>query len=109
MAHCKRLAKGLRSDRMGNIDLWGHEKPPVLQQKLNKFRDECNHINISIESLPNASLLDVHDNMKYLMKLIATKIRDMREIENMECKRLLNHEKCNANPNYKSSAKGPCR
>ena len=55
MADCKRLAKGLRSDRMGDVDLWGHEKPPILQQKLNKFRDECNHINISIESLPNAS------------------------------------------------------
>ena len=37
MADCKRLAKGLRSDRMGDIDLWGHEKPPILQQKLNKF------------------------------------------------------------------------
>ena len=109
MADWKRLAKGLRSDRMGDIDLWGHEKPPILQQKLNKFRDECNHIKISIESLPNASLLDVHENMKYLLKLIRTKIRDVREIENVERKRLLNYEKCNADPNYKSSAKGACR
>ena len=83
MADCKRLAKGLRSDRMGDVDLWGHEKPPILQQKLNKFWDECNHINISIESLPNASLLDVHDNMKYLLKLITTRIRDVRE--NWKC------------------------
>ena len=26
MADCKRLAKGLRSDRMGDVDLWGHQK-----------------------------------------------------------------------------------
>ena len=84
------------------VDLWGHEKLPILQQKLNKFQDKCNHINISIESLPNASLLDVHDNMKYLLKLITTNIRDVREIENVEHKRLLNYEQCNVDPNVSS-------
>ena len=108
MADCKRVAKGLRSDRMGDVDLWGHEKPPTLQQKLNQFRDECNHIKRSIELLPNASLLDVHDNLKYLLQLITYKIRDVREIENVERKRLLNYEKLNPDPNYKSSAKGAC-
>ena len=109
MADCKRIAKGLRSDRMWDVDLWGHEKPPTLQQKLNQFRGECNHIKRSIELLPNASLLDVHDNLKYLLQLITYKIRDVREIENVERKRLLIYEKLNPDPNYKSSAKGACR
>ena len=50
MADCKRLAKDLRSDRMGDVDLWGHEKPSTLQEKLNKFQDKYNHIKIRVLS-----------------------------------------------------------
>ena len=38
MADCKRLAKGLRGDRMGDVNLWGHEKRPTLDDKLQAFR-----------------------------------------------------------------------
>ena len=34
MADCKRVVKGLRSDRLGDVDLWGHEAKPTLQDKL---------------------------------------------------------------------------
>ena len=32
MADCTRLAKGLRGDRMGDVNLWGHEKRPTLDE-----------------------------------------------------------------------------
>ena len=109
MADCKRLAKGLKSDRMGDVDLWGHEKPPTLQEKLDKYRAECDHVKDSIQSLPNWPIVYCHDDLKYVLQLITTKIRDVREIENIERKHLLNYEKCNPEPNVKASAKGACR
>ena len=34
MADCKQLAKGLRGDRMGDVNLWGHEKRPTLDGQI---------------------------------------------------------------------------
>ena len=109
MADCKWLAKGLKGDRAGDVDLWGHEKNPTLQDKLQKFREDCNVLSNQIKSLPNASVLQCYTNLKYTLKLTTTKIRDVREIENTERKRLLNYEKLNPDPNYKAAAKGACR
>ena len=44
MADCKQLAKGLKSVRMGDVDLWGHEKPPTLEKKIEKYQTECGHL-----------------------------------------------------------------
>ena len=109
MADCKRLAKGLKGDCVGDVDLWGHEKIPTLQDKLQKFREDCHVLSNQIKSLPNASVLQCYTNLKYTLKLVTTKIRDVREIENAERKRLLNYEKLSPDPNYKVAAKGACR
>ena len=109
MADCKWLAKGLKGDCAGDVDLWGHEKNPTLQDKLHKFREDHNVLSNQIKSLPNASVLQCYTNLKYTLKLTITKMRDVREIENTERKRLLNYEKLNPDPNYKAAAKGACR
>ena len=109
MADCKQLVKGLKSVRMGDVDLWGHEKPPTLEEKIEKYQTECGHLKNSIQSIPHWPIINCHDDMKYVLQLITTKIRDVREIENVERKRLLNHEKCHPDPNFKVSAKGACR
>ena len=109
MADCKRLAKGLRGDRMGDVNLWGHEKRPTLDDKLQAFRQDTQSINHQIQSLPNANILQCHIDLKYVLKLITSKICDVREIENSQRKRLLNYEKLNPNPNSKTAAKGACR
>ena len=109
MADCKRVAKGLKSVRMGDVNLWGHEKPPTLQGKLDKYRDECAHLKNSVQSIPNLPIVECHDDLKYVLQLITTKIHDVREIENVERKQLLHYEKCNPDPNFKTSAKGACR
>ena len=109
MADCKRLAKGLKSVRMGDVDLWDHEKLPTLEEKIEKYQTECGHLKNSIQSIPHWPIINCHDDMKYVLQLITTKICDVREIENVECKRLLNYEKSYPDPNFKLSAKGFCR
>ena len=101
MADCKWLAKGLKSVRMGDVDLWGHEKPPTLEEKVEKYQTECGHLRNSIQYIPHWPIINCHDDMKFVMQLITTKICDVREIENVECKWLLNYEKCHPDPNFK--------
>ena len=84
MADCKRLAKGLRGDRMGNVNLWGHEKRPTLDDKLQAFHQDTQTITHQIQSLPNDHILQCHVHLKYVLKLITSKIRDVREIENSQ-------------------------
>ena len=57
----------------------------------------------------NADILQCHIDLKYVLKLITNKIRAVREIENIQWKRLLNYEKLNPNPNFKTAVKGACR
>ena len=77
MADCKRVAKGLRSDIMGDVNLWGHEHPPTLQEKLHDFKEECVHMNQLIQSLPDADAEECHINLRYILHLLTTKIRDI--------------------------------
>ena len=108
MADCKRVAKGLRSDNMGDVNLWGHEHAPTLQEKLHDFNEEHLYMNQLIQSLPNADVDQCHVDLKYILHLLTTKIRDIRTVELKEWKQLINYEKCNPDPNFKSSAKGTC-
>ena len=109
MADCKRVAKGLRSDNMGDVNLWGHEHEPTLQEKLHDFRQKCLYMNNLIQSLPDADAAQCHVDLKYILQLLTTKIRDIRTVELQERKRLINYEKCNPDPTFKASAKSACR
>ena len=106
MADCKHLAKGLTGHMMGDVNLWGFEKRPTLQEKLQTFQQDFNAATAQVQSLLNASILQCHIDLKYTMQLITSKIRNVRQIER---RRLLNYEKLNPNPNYKTVAKGACR
>ena len=77
MADCKRVAKGLRSDNMGDVNLWGHEHPPTLQEKLHDFNEERLYMNQLIQSLPDADVDQCHVDLKYILHLLTTKIRDI--------------------------------
>ena len=109
MADCKRVAKGLRSDNMGDVNLWGHEHAPSLQEKLHDFKDEHLYMNQLIQSLPNADVVQSHVDLKYkILHLLTTKIRDIQTVKLQEWKWLINYEKCNPDPTFKASAKGAC-
>ena len=79
---------------MGDIDLSGHEKLPTLDEKIEKYQTECGHLKNSIQSIPDWPIINCHDDMKCALQLITTKIHDMREIENVERKRLVNWPSC---------------
>ena len=108
MAHCKHLAKGLTGHMMGDVNLWGHEKRPTLQEKLQTFWQDFNAVTAQVQSIPNASILQCHIDLKYTMQLITSKIQNVCQIQNTERRILLNYEKLNPNPNYKTAAKGVC-
>ena len=73
------------------------------------FCQDSQSVTDQIQSLPNADILQCHLDLKYVLKLITSKIWDVREIENIQRKRLLNYERLNPNPNFKTAAKGACR
>ena len=74
MADCKHPAKGLTGHMMGDVNLWGHEKRPTLQEKLQTFWQDFNAVTAQVQSLPNASILQCHIDLKYTMQLITSKI-----------------------------------
>ena len=88
MADCKCLAKGLTGYRMGDVNLWGHEKRPTLNEKLQTFQ----HNDLSGPVITRC----------LNMQLITSKISKVREIDNTERKRLLNYEKLNPKPKLQS-------
>ena len=77
MADCKHLAKGLTGDRMVDVNLWGHEKRPTLQEKLQTFRQDFQTVTAQVQLLPDASILQCHIDLKYTMQLITSKIRNV--------------------------------
>ena len=109
MADCKRVSKGLKSDNMGDVNLWGHEHPPTLQQRLQQLQEECSYLRGRLQSLPYDGLFQLHVDLKYLLQLVTMKIRDICTTELQERRRLMNYEKCNPDPTYKASTKGACR
>ena len=69
---------------MGDVNLWGHERRPTLAEKLQAFCQDSQTVTDQIQSLPNADLLKCYIDLKYVLKLITSKICDVREIENIQ-------------------------
>ena len=110
MADCKRLAKGLKGDSLGDVDLWGHEGNPIMKEKLEEFREQYSFLTQLTKQLPDSNDdIEVYMNLIGILKMITEKIRDVRLIKIQECRQLLNHEHCNPDPGYKTAAKSSCR
>ena len=69
---------------MGDVNLWGHERRRTLAEKLQAFHQDSQTVTDQIQSLPNADLLKCYIDLKYVLKLITSKICDVREIENIQ-------------------------
>ena len=109
MADCKRVAKGLRADRLGNVDLWGHETKPMLQDKIDKLKENMESINTIIDDIPDYDNMDIYTSLRNLLRMILLKIQDIRQIELKERRRLLNYNKLNPDPNFRTAAKSACK
>ena len=108
MANCKRVAKGLRAEQLGDVDLWGHEAKPTLQEKMEKVKDEMKTIKSIIETIPELDHLDIYTCMSNVLRMITFKIRDIRQIELNE-RRLINYDKLNPDPYFRAAAKSACK
>ena len=104
MADCKRVAKGLRAERLGDVDLWGHEAKPTLQEKIENLKDDMQTIKSLIEDIPEMDHLDIYTCMSNLLRMITVKIRDIRLIELKERRRLINYDKLNPDPYFRAAA-----
>ena len=109
MADCKRIAKGLKGDCLGDINLGGHEGSLTLQEKLTEYGQNCHEMQQYIRTLAADSDLQIYLNLRRVMKILTTQLKEVRLIEIQERRRLLNHERCNPDPNYKTAAKSSCR
>ena len=109
MADCKRVAKGLRSDRLGDVDLWGHEAKPTLQDKLDKLKEDMERINTIIDDIPDYDNMDIYTSLRSLLRMIMLEIQDIRQIELKERRRLMNYDKLNPDPNFRAAAKSACK
>ena len=109
MADCKRVAKGLRSDRLGDVDLWGHEAKPTLQDKLDKLKEDIERINTITDNIPDYDNMDIYTAQRSLLRMIMLKIQVIRQIELKERRRLMNYDKLNPDPNFRAAAKSACK
>ena len=80
MADCKRLSKGLKGERLGDIDLWSHEGPPTLGDKLQELEHHKRIISEGIEFLEDSDDLDLYMKLKLILKMSSLRIKDIREV-----------------------------
>ena len=109
MADCKRVAKGLRSDRLGDVDLWGHEAKPTPQDKLDKLKEDMERIKTIIDDIPDYDNMEIYTSLRSLFRMITLKIQDIRQIELKERRRLINYDKLNPDPNFRAAANSACK
>ena len=110
MADCKRVAKGLKGEFLGDVNLWGHEGNPTMKEKLAQFRDQYNFLTRLTKQLADSEDdIEVYMNLLGVLKMITEQIREVRLVEIQERRRLLNHKRCNPDPGYKTAAKSSCR
>ena len=76
---------------------------------MEKVKDEMKTIKSIIETIPELDHLDIYTCMSHVLRMITFKIRDIRQIELKERRRLINHDKLNPDPNFRAAAKSACK
>ena len=109
MADCKRLSKGLKGERLGDIDLWSHEGPPTLVDKLQELEHHKEIISDGIENLEESNDLDLYLKLKHILKISSLRIKDIREVLLKQTCRLSYLNGISSDPNFKIAAKSACK
>ena len=109
MADCKRLSKGLKGERLGDIDLWSHEGPPTLEDKLQELEHHKRIISEAIECLEDSDDLDLYMKLKLILKMSSLRIKDIREVLLKQTRRLSYLNGISSDPNFKIAAKSTCK
>ena len=109
MADCKRLSKGLKGEHLGDIDLWSHEGPPTLGDKLQELEHHKRIISEGIEFLEDSDDLDLYMKLKLILKMSSLRIKDIREVLLKQMRRLSYLNGLSSDPNFKIAAKSACK
>ena len=109
MADCKMLSKGLKGERLGDIDLWSHEGPPTLGDKLQELEHYKRIISEGIEFLEDSDDLDLYMKLKLILKMSSLRIKDIREVLLKQTRRLSYLNGISSDPNFKIAAKSACK
>ena len=109
MADCKRLSKGLKGEGLGDIDLWSHEGPPTLGDKLQELEHHKRIISEGIEFLEDSGDLDLYMKLKLILKMSSLRIKDIREVLLKQTRRLSYLNGISSDPNFKIAAKSACK
>ena len=109
MADCKRLSKGLKGERLGDIDLWSHEGPPTFVDKLQELEHHTGIISDGIENLEESDDLDLYMKLKHILKISSLRIKDIREVLLKQTRRLSYLNGISSDPNFKTPAKSACK
>ena len=105
MADCKRLSKGLKGEHLGDIDLWSHEGPPTLGDKLQELEHYKRIISEGIEFLEDSDDFDLYMKLKLILKMSSLRIKDIREVLLKQMRRLSYLNGLSSDPNFKIAAK----
>ena len=76
---------------------------------MEKVKDEMKTIKSIIETIPELDHLDIYTCMSNVLRMIMFKIRDIRQIELKERRRLINYDNLNPGPNFRAAAKSACK
>ena len=109
MADCKRFSKGLKGEHLGDIDLWSHEGPPTLGDKLQELEHHKRIISEGIECLEDSDDLDLYMKLKLILKMSSLRIKDIREVLLKQTRRLSYLNGISSDPNFKIAAKSTCK
>lgn len=105
LADCKRIAKGLGKDDLGDINLWGYEDVPNLRDRNDQLKREMDFATRLRLEHKEMDMEDKYNHGKTLLRLITNRIKDVRMYEIQESKKLDKYEKQNSDPKFKSYAK----
>ena len=98
----KRISRGLGKNRYGNINLWGFEDPPTLEEKPEQTERELHYIQTMLDEFNELDDLDKFVKLKELVKLITDRIRNVRCLQVSKMKKLEKYEKASSSTqNYK--------
>ena len=64
---------------------------------------------MSLKKFPELDHLDIYTYLSNVLRMVMFKIRDIRQIELKERRRLINYDKLNPDPNVRTAAKSACK
>ena len=73
----KRISHGLGKHKYGNVNLWGYEEPPTLDDKLEQTQKEITFIQEMLDAFNELDEFDKVTKLKTTIRIISCRIHDV--------------------------------